>query len=137
MLRPCLGAPDKNEDGPSIFYIDETVPDHSTLCKTRKRIPEAVFDEVFNRILLMCIESGLVKGKTQSLDSAYINANASLDHMAEIKLIDRDPKAFLDEVKKVEDENDEELKKRGNDRLKKHQKSMETFTEYRKEQHKR
>lgn len=85
----------------------------------------------------MCIESGLVKGKTQSLDSAYINANASLDHMAEIKLIDRDPKAFLDEVKKVEDENDEELKKRGNDRLKKHQKSMETFTEYRKEQHKR
>ncbi len=69
--------------------IDEKVPDHSTICKTRKRIPTEVFDDVFNHILLLCIKQGLVDGKFQSIDSAYINANASIDRLVETKLIDR------------------------------------------------
>lgn len=84
------------------FFIDhdleDTIPDHSTICKTRKRIPREVFDNVFNHILKMCVDAGLVQGKTQSIDSAYINANASLDRMIETKLIDRDHDEYLTEV---------------------------------------
>ena len=78
--------------------IDEKVPDHSTLCKTRQRIPLEIFEDVFNHIVLKCVQSGLVKGTTQSIDSAYINANASLDRLQEIKLIERDPKEYLEEL---------------------------------------
>lgn len=78
--------------------IDETIPDHSTLCKTRKRIPEHIFKEVFEHILSLCVQHGMVDGSTQSIDSAYIDANASLDNMDKINLMDRDPDIFLREV---------------------------------------
>lgn len=78
--------------------IDEPIPDHSTICKTRKRIPQEIFSEVFEHILSLCIEQGMVDGTTQSIDSAYIDANASLDNMDKIKLEDRDPDLFLKEV---------------------------------------
>lgn len=84
------------------YFIDhdlgDVIPDHSTICKTRKRIPREVFDKVFNHILKMCVDAGLVEGKTQSIDSAYISANASLDTMLETKLIDRDHDEYLKEV---------------------------------------
>ena len=57
-----------------------------------------MFDEVFNYILKLCVDAGLVGGEIQSIDSAYINANASLDRMTEIKLIDRDHDEYLREV---------------------------------------
>ena len=85
-----------------LYFIDhdigDKVPDHSTICKTRKRIPKKVFDKVFNHILKLCIDAGLVGGHTQSIDSAYINANASIDRMTEIKLVDRDHDDYLREV---------------------------------------
>lgn len=78
--------------------LDDPVPDHSTICKTRQRIPREVFDDVFDHILKLCVDAGLVGGENQSIDSAYINANASLDRMTEIKLIDRDHDEYLREV---------------------------------------
>ena len=84
------------------YFIDhdlgDIIPDHSTICKTRKRIPREVFDSVFNHILKLCVDAGLVQGTTQSIDSAYINANASLDRMEEVKLVDRDHDEYLREV---------------------------------------
>ena len=85
-----------------MYFIDhdigEIVPDHSTICKTRKRIPREIFEKVFTHILKMCVDAGLVSGKTQSIDSAYINANASLERMEEVKLVDRDHDEYLQEV---------------------------------------
>ncbi len=40
----------------------------------------------------------MVDVKIQSIDSAYINANASLDRMIEVKMIDRDPKDYIEEI---------------------------------------
>jgi len=84
------------------FFIDhdlgDKIPDHSTICKTRKRIPREVFDKVFDYILKLCVHAGLVQGTTQSIDSAYISANASLDRMEQVKLIDRDHDEYLREV---------------------------------------
>ena len=82
------------------YDIDEKVPDHSTICKTRQRIPSEIFEDVFNHILLLCVKEGLVDGTFQSIDSAYINANASIDRLTESKLIDRDPQDYLEEIKR-------------------------------------
>lgn len=82
------------------YDIDEKVPDHSTICKTRQRIPSEIFEDVFNHILLLCVKEGLVDGTFQSIDSAYISANASIDRLTESKLIDRDPQDYLEEIKR-------------------------------------
>jgi len=85
-----------------LYFIDhdigDSVPDHSTICKTRKRIPREVFDKVFDHILKMCVDAGMVQGTTHSIDSAYITANSSLDSMDETKLVDRDHDEYLREV---------------------------------------
>ena len=78
--------------------LEDAIPDHSTICKTRKRIPREVFDKVFDHILKMCVVAGMVQGTTQSIDSAYIKANASLDSMDETKLVDRDHDEYLREI---------------------------------------
>jgi transposase len=61
-----------------LYFIDhdigEAPPDHSTICKTKKRIPTDVFEKVFSHILGLCIQAGLVKGEIQSIDTAYIPA---------------------------------------------------------------
>jgi transposase len=63
------------------YDIDEELPWHSTISRTRKLFPKSMFEEVFNRVLKICVESGMVAGHTQAIDSAYIKANASLDSL--------------------------------------------------------
>ena len=118
--------------------IDEQIPDHSSFCRIRKRIPLELFEDVFNHILKLCIDNGLVQGKVQSIDSAFINANASLDRMVEVKMIDRDPKDYLEEVmgqlsnKDVYGHDDEQLAKK---RMERSQKSLECYKKYRQEKY--
>lgn len=61
------------------YNIDEPLPWHSTLSRTRALLPDSVFTEAFERVLAMCIEAGMVSGHTQALDSAPVKANASMD----------------------------------------------------------
>lgn len=65
------------------YDIDESLPWHSTLSRTRQLYGEAVFLEMFRRVLGMCVQAGMVGGKRQALDSAYIKANASMDSLKE------------------------------------------------------
>jgi transposase len=74
------------------FDIDEELPWHSTVSRTRQLLPETVFEQVFSRILGMCIEKGMVSGHTQAIDSAPVKANASMDSL-ELKV----PAEELDE----------------------------------------
>jgi len=86
------------------YDIDDPVPWHSTLSRTRKLLPNAIFEEAFDRVLSMCVNSGLVSGHTQAVDSAYIKANASLDSL-EVKK----PAQSLDEhIHEIILENDQE-----------------------------
>jgi transposase len=73
------------------YDIDEPLPWHSTISRTRQLYPETVFEEVFTQILGMCIDKGMVSGHTQAIDSAPIKANASMDSL-ELKV----PKEDLD-----------------------------------------
>ena len=43
------------------YNIDDELPWHSTLSRTKQLYPESVFEKVFERVLLMCVEKGTLK----------------------------------------------------------------------------
>ena len=61
------------------YNLGERLPCHSTLSRTRKRLPAEVFETCFQAILTQCVEADMVSGHTQVVDAAFVEANASLD----------------------------------------------------------
>ncbi len=84
------------------YDIDEELPWHSTLSRTRGLYGEEVFKELFKKVLSLCVQKGMVGGKRQAIDNAYIKANASLDSLIEKEVLE-DGNTFADEL----DTNDE------------------------------
>ena len=82
------------------YDIDEPLPWHSTISRTRQLYPEEVFEEVFTHILTMCIEKGMVSGHTQAIDSAPIKANASMDSL-ELKVPKEDLETHLRSIRHI------------------------------------
>lgn len=82
------------------YDIEEELPWHSTLSRTRQLLGEAIFEEFFTRVLGMCISSGMVSGHTQVVDSAPIKANASMDSLA-LKVPAQELDAYLAEVRHI------------------------------------
>ena len=56
----------------------ERVPDHSWLSKTRARLPHEVHAAVFDWVLALIGEAGLVKGERIGVDASTMEANAAL-----------------------------------------------------------
>jgi transposase len=65
------------------YEVDEDLPWHSTLSRTRQLYPAAVFEHLFDHVFAQCVAAGLVAGDTQTVDSAPVKANASLDSLCE------------------------------------------------------
>jgi transposase len=63
------------------YQLDEPLPWHSTVSRTRQLLPAILFEEVFTRVLSECVEAGMVSGHTQVVDSALVKANASMDSL--------------------------------------------------------
>jgi transposase len=84
------------------YNIDESLPWHSTLSRTRQLYGEDIFKDLFKKVLKMCIDKGMVSGRRQAVDSALIKANASMDSIAE-KEIMQDADAFADELTENDD----------------------------------
>lgn len=95
------------------YDIDEDLPWHSTISRTRGLFPEEVFEDVFTHVLEMCVSKGMVSGHTQCIDSAPIKANASMDslelkvpieylevHLGNLRHISARDKASFRKVKK-------------------------------------
>jgi Transposase DDE domain./Transposase domain (DUF772). len=80
------------------FDIDEQLPWHSTLSRTRQLFPEKIFEEVFTHVLGMCVDKGMVSGHTQAMDSAPIKANASMDSL-ELKVPEEELEAYLQKAR--------------------------------------
>lgn len=90
------------------YDIDEALPWHSTISRTRQLYEEDVFDQVFTKVLTLCVEKGMVSGHTQVIDSAPVKANASMDSL-ELKV----PKEELgDHLRKIRHANPEDLPRR-------------------------
>jgi transposase len=70
------------------YDIDEELPWHSTISRTRQLYGEEIFLSLFRQVLKQCIDKGMVRGKRQALDSALIKANASLDSLQEKEVLD-------------------------------------------------
>lgn len=68
------------------YGLDERTPDESTLRKTRKLIPEALFRQVFLQVLTQCAQQGLVPGRALGLDTTLVDANASMDSLVHQEL---------------------------------------------------
>jgi transposase len=58
--------------------LTQRVPDHSTLSRTRQRLPLAVHQAVFALILGIVESKGLLKGHVLGVDSTYLRADASM-----------------------------------------------------------
>lgn len=84
------------------YGIDEELPWHSTLSRTRALYGEEVFKELFRKVLSLCVSKGMVSGKRQAIDSAYIKANASLDSLAEKEVLE-DGVHYTDELNETDE----------------------------------
>jgi transposase len=81
------------------YDIDEALPWHSTISRTRQLYGEKVFQQLFEKIFEKCVESGMVAGHTQAIDGAFLKANASKDSL-EIKKVDTSVDQYLlDQIK--------------------------------------
>ncbi|SFQ82634.1 Transposase [Hymenobacter arizonensis] len=65
------------------YEVDEELPWHSTVSRTRQLFPAAVFECLFDHVFAQCVARGLVAGDTQAVDSAPVKANASLEAVVE------------------------------------------------------
>ncbi|APY12141.1 DDE transposase [Seonamhaeicola sp. S2-3] len=82
------------------YDIDEELPWHSTISRTRQLFPEAVFESVFTKIFELCVSAGMVAGHTQTIDSAPVKANASMDTL-ELKVPEEDLEGHLREIRNI------------------------------------
>jgi len=60
------------------YGLDEETPDHSSLSRTRHRLPTEIHTEIFNWALRVLGKADLVKGKTVGVDATTLEANAAM-----------------------------------------------------------
>ncbi|QDT67927.1 Transposase DDE domain protein [Planctomycetes bacterium MalM25] len=97
--------------------LTERTPDHSTLSKTRDRLPLEVHELAFRLVLAAAAEKGLLKGKTLGVDSTTLEADAAMRSIVR-KESGEDWKAYVKrlmqeagEIEEGEDPTDEDLRR--------------------------
>lgn len=93
------------------YGIDEELPWHSTISRTRQLYPEPVFESLFTHVFKMCVSVGMVSGHTQAIDSAPVKANASMDSL-ELKVPEEDLAAHLLQVRHISNRDKPEVIRR-------------------------
>lgn len=91
------------------YDIDEQLPWHSTISRTRQLYGEKVFLSLFQKVLGLCIERGMVRGKRQAIDSAFVKANASMDSLQERAVLE-DGEAYCQELNEESEHKAPEVK---------------------------
>ena len=102
-LREFLGVP-----------LTEETPDHSSLTRVRDRLPLDVHVAVFQWVLTLAAEKGLLPSKTVAVDSTTLEANAAMK-----SIVRRDTgedwkeylRRLLKEQQGIENPTDEELRR--------------------------
>lgn len=89
--------------------LTDSVPDHSTFSQNRRRRykDSTVFQEIFDYIVKLCIEKGLVTGEVIVTDSTHIKASAAKGKVEKV-VVEKTPSKYLNtlelEAKKIERE---------------------------------
>ncbi|WP_312133921.1 IS1182 family transposase [Empedobacter sp.] len=79
------------------YDLNEQLPWHSTISRTRALFGQEVFLQLFQLVLKLCVNKGMVSGKRQAVDYAFIKANASMDSLVEKEVLN-DAFAFVNEL---------------------------------------
>lgn len=79
------------------YDLNEELPWHSTISRTRQLFGEEVFLGLFQSVLKLCVNKGMVRGRRQAVDSAFIKANASMDSLVEKEVME-DASAYVNEL---------------------------------------
>jgi transposase len=58
--------------------VNEATPDHSSMTRVHKRLPLEIHEQVFTFVLKIAANQKLLKGKTVSVDSTTLEANAAM-----------------------------------------------------------
>jgi transposase len=87
------------------YGLDTPIPDHSVLSKARKRWGEHAFKGFFERIVIQCVEKGLVDGTKIFMDASLIDANASNNSVVDTHALKRYLNEGYRELEKRLDEN--------------------------------
>lgn len=72
------------------YRVDEKLPDHSTLSRALDRFGDELFNELFERSVSKCQESGLIEGKVLYLDATTIRADLDADRVNKDDSPDKD-----------------------------------------------
>jgi len=92
------------------YDIDEPLPWHSTLSRTRQLYGQEVFKELFRQVLGQCIEKGMVAGRRQAIDSVQVKANASMDSLKKKQILE-DGELYAVNLKEEQEQEDSSKKK--------------------------
>lgn len=111
--------------------LSEETPDHSSLTRIRDRLPLSVHEEVFQYILFVIEEHGLLKAQTVGVDSTFLEANAAMKNIIR-QDTGEDWKAYLKRLMREEgllkdgddDPTDEELRRFDKQRAKQGKKKV-------------
>jgi transposase len=60
------------------FSLTKATPDHSTISKTRRRLPLSVHTAVFAKVLEILVSENLMRGKKIGVDATTLESNASM-----------------------------------------------------------
>lgn len=88
--------------------FDQEIPDHSTFSKNRhgRFRQSGVFREVFEQIVRLCLQAGLVEGRNLAVDGTLIQANASeqsrvpREQLVEAAQVSRTVREYLTELER-------------------------------------
>lgn len=67
------------------YDLDSEIPNHSILSKARRKWGVEIFQSFFERIVMQCVEAGLVDGGKIFMDSSLVDANASNNSVIDTK----------------------------------------------------
>jgi len=82
------------------YTLDAEIPDHSILSKARKRWGHVAFKTFFERIVVQCVNTGLVDGTKIFMDASLIDANASNNSVVDTHSLKRYLNAGYQELEK-------------------------------------
>lgn len=88
------------------YTLTSSAPDHSVLSKARKRWGEDVFRHFFERIIVQCVDAGLVDGTKIFMDGSLIDADASNNSVVDRHSLTRYLDTGCEELEKRLDEKD-------------------------------
>ncbi|MFI5138282.1 MAG: transposase, partial [Sphingobacteriales bacterium] len=70
------------------YDVDQKLPWHSTLSRTRQLYSVDIFIALFKKVLKQCIDKGMISGRRQAVDGFFIKANASMDSLVEKEILE-------------------------------------------------